>query len=212
MLSKKMQLYTVIFYGIFCLIGFVLVLINNSITRGLSEVCFSIVITGFLSFAFNRKFKINVLFKILMIIAAIILQIVIVSIFEGNLDVDTDYSTICIINLIISFCVFMMSRICLMKSKGFFLISVIMPPVLIGIEMLCFQMYRIETFITSALCIAFPLMLLYFGGKEEQYYERSGVLVTQDGKQIYHQYGNVYKDDYGNYYELDSSGNYITKR
>jgi len=210
--KNKLLVINLGFYGVCLLIGLIMLLFSDLAINGLSSFFVIVATSSLVSFGFNKSLKLNKIIKVVMVLVGIFLMIIISNAYSSNKSFDEVYNTINIAYIILVIIVFSISRLCLMRTKAFLAISILMPPIVLGIILLFSQDFDFGDFLATGIWVALGVLVLIYGGSQKQYYERPGSFTLEDGTEVEHMYDDVYKDVYGNYYTLDSSGDYLIKK
>ncbi len=210
--KNKLLVINLGFYGVCLLTGLIMLLFSDLAIKGLSSFFVIVAISSLVSLGFNKSLKLHKMVKVAMVLIGIILMIVISNAYSSNESFNEVYNTINIAYIILAIIVFPISRLCLMKTKAFMAISILMPPIIFGIILLFSQDFDFGDFLATGIWIVLGVLVLIYGGSQHQYYERPKYLTLTDGTEVEHMYDDLYKDVYGNYYTLDSSGDHLIKK
>lgn len=194
-LSKRLQIAQLIIYGCFLVLGIILSVIKDTFICGIGGFCITFTLTGFISFAFNRRCDIHKAFKVLFGIFGPIFIIGFVIIHSLFITVNSYFYGIYIFTLILTFIILMILRIVLVKARCHFIFSLIIPFIVLLLGLLFGKVINIITIMTTVIIIGIPILAAIFSSNEEKIRERHQVIATTDGHRYVHMYDNVYKDD-----------------
>ena len=202
-----------IYHGAIAAVGLVLLLIGTPTTYALGYAGLFDGAVGLFTLSVFRGWRINPLYKLLMLAASVGLMIWLYKAFSGNEPESVYLGLLVYLTLFIGVLAIGISRLCLTKSRGFFILSLLILPISAVSAWICSLASVIVTVVGMAVFIGVLVIFVWYAGSipsyesERYYFEYK----TSDGRILHQIHDNVYTDDCGGMYEVSVDGRFVSE-